>query len=271
VNFAESRNRKGSADLSARELYLDLLIKTLANLIYEDPSINPGNFGPFQPELRWEGRDWPAVAHTMIGVRRLENVRELAQRVVDDGIPGDFIETGVWRGGCCILMRGILAANAITDRKVYAVDSFEGLPPPKPEQFPQDKDLNLHLYKELAVSLDEVKANFARYGLLDDQVVFVKGLFQDTLPSLDAGPFSMIRLDGDLYESTYIALDALYPKLSPGGVIILDDVNMLPPCRQAVMDYRSRMRITTVMHEVDWSASWWQKPFSASPMYERQF
>jgi len=244
----------------ARNLYLDLLIKTLTNTIYGDPSINPANTGPFQLKLRLEGRDWPAVAHTMIGVRRLENVRELAQQVIDEGIPGDLVEAGVWRGGCCILMRGILAANAIKDRKVYAIDSFKGLPPPKTDLFPQDKGLNLHLYTELAVSLEQVQANFARYGLLDEQVVFVKGLFQDTLPSLDAGPFALIRLDGDLYESTYVALEALYPKLSPGGVIILDDFNCIPACRQAVMDYRSRMGITAAIHEVDWTATWWQKP-----------
>jgi hypothetical protein len=231
----------------------------LANTIYEDASTNPENAGPFNAELRARGGDWPAVAHTMIGLQRLENVRELVQRVIDEGIPGDFIETGVWRGGCCILIRGILKANAITDRKVYVVDSFEGLPPPQPDEFPQDEGWNLHLYPELAVNIEQVKANFARYELLDDQVVFVKGFFRDTLPSLDAGPFALVRLDGDLYESTYLALEALYPKLSPGGFIILDDVNFLPPCQQAVMDYRSRMGITAHMHEVDWSASWWQK------------
>ena len=246
-----------------RDLYLELLIKVLANTIYEDPSTNPENTGPFQSELRLEGRDWPAVAHTMIGVRRLENVRELAQRVIDESIPGDFVEAGVWRGGCCILMRGILAANAIKDRKVYAVDSFDGLPPPNTDLFPQDEGLNLHLYPELAVSLEQVKANFARYGLLDEQVMFVKGLFQDTLPSLDAGPFALIRLDGDLYESTYVALEALYPKLSPSGFVILDDVNFIPACQQAVMDFRARMGITAVMHDVDWCAGWWQKPFAA--------
>ena len=246
-----------------RDLYLELLIKVLANTIYEDPSTNPENTGPFQSELRLEGRDWPAVAHTMIGVRRLENVRELAQRVIDESIPGDFVEAGVWRGGCCILMRGILAANAIKDRKVYAVDSFDGLPPPNTDLFPQDEGLNLHLYPELAVSLEQVKANFARYGLLDEQVMFVKGLFQDTLPSLDAGPFALIRLDGDLYESTYVALEALYPKLSPSGFVILDDVNFIPACRQAVMDFRARMGITAVMHDVDWCAGWWQKPLAA--------
>jgi O-methyltransferase/8-demethyl-8-(2,3-dimethoxy-alpha-L-rhamnosyl)tetracenomycin-C 4'-O-methyltransferase len=251
-------------DTSAPELYLDLLIKILSNTIYGDYSIHPRNTGPFQPELRSEGRDWPAVAHTMIGVRRLENVRELAQRAIDEEIPGDFIETGVWRGGCCILMRGVLAANLINDRKVYAADSFAGLPPPNAQDFPPDEGWNFHLYNELSVSLDEVKDNFVRYGLLDDQVVFVKGFFSDTLPSLNAGPFCLMRLDGDYYESTYVALEALYPKLSPGGFVILDDVNFIPPCRQAVMDYRSRMGITAVMHDIDWNAGWWQKPHASS-------
>src|SRR5688572_12398514 len=153
-------------DIPARQLYLDLLIKILANTIYEDPSTNPLNTGPFNPELRARGGDWPAIAHTMVGLRRLENVRELAQRIIDEGIPGDFIETGVWRGGCCILMRGILKANLITDRKVFVVDSFEGLPPPRPSEFPPDEGWNLHHYPELAVPVEEVKANFARYGLL---------------------------------------------------------------------------------------------------------
>jgi O-methyltransferase len=111
----------------------------------------------------------------------------------------------------------------------------------------------------LAVSLADVKGNFDRYGLLDEQVVFVEGWFSDTLPALKAGPFALIRLDGDLYESTYVALDALYPKLSPGGFVIIDDVNFLPPCRQAVMDYRSRVGITAPMQEIDWSAGWWRK------------
>src|SRR5712664_2643803 len=134
-------------------------------------------------------------------------------------------------------MRGILAANAIKDRKVYAIDSLEGLPPPKPDLIPRDEGLNLHLYAELAVSLEQVQANFAQYGLLDEQVIFVKGLFQDTLPSLDAGPFALIRLDGDLYESTYVCLEALYPRLSPGGFVIIDDYKFLESVRSAVSDY----------------------------------
>ncbi len=245
---------------SARDLYLDLLIKVLTNMIYGDPSTNPVNTGPFQPELRSEGQDWPMVAHTMIGIRRLENVRQLAQRTIDEGIPGDFIEAGVWRGGCCILMRGILAANSVKDRKVYVADSFAGLPPPNPDQWPHDDGWNLHVYKELAVTLETVKENFARYALLDEQVAFVKGLFKDTLPSLDAGSLALIRLDGDLYESTYVSLEALYPKLSPRGFVIIDDFNFLPPCQKAVLDYRAKMNIDAAIHDVDWNAAWWQKP-----------
>lgn len=259
----ESGNGKVNVRASPRELYLDLLIKTLTNLIYGDSSIHPSNTGPFQPELRSEGRDWPAVAHTMVGVRRLENLRELAQRVIDEAIPGDFIETGVWRGGCCILLRGVLAANAITDRRVYVADSFAGLPPPKPLAFPQDEGLNLHLQPELAVPLEQVKDNFDRYGLLDDRVVFLKGLFQDTLTSLDVGPLALLRLDGDLYESTYVALKALYPSVSPGGFVIIDDYAM-PSCRAAVSDYLSLMGIEVPMHEIDWTGVWWRKPRSRS-------
>src|SRR5437660_4289925 len=239
-----------SAKGSPPDLYLDLLIKVLANTIYRDPSMHPESIGSFQPELRSEGRDWPKVAHSMAGLRRLENVQELAQRVIDEEIPGDFIETGVWRGGCCILMRAVLAANAVTSRKVYVVDSFDGLPPPKPHQFSHDGGLNLHLYPELAISLEQVKDNFLRYGLLDEQIVFVKGLFQDTLPSLEAGPFGLIRLDGDLYESTYVALEALYPKLSPGGFVIIDDYGGVPACQAAVLDYRTRMGIESPIHTI---------------------
>jgi O-methyltransferase len=200
---------------TVRDLYLDLLVKILLNTIYEDPAINPRNrplaVEPFNSETRAIGRDWPTQAHTMVGRARLENLRKLSQQVINDGIAGDFIETGVWRGGCCILMRGVLAANQTCDRKVYVADSFAGLPAPNEMLYPADTGLDLSGIKELAVSLETVKGNFARYGLLDGQVVFVKGLFSDTLPSLLAGPFALMRLDGDLYESTYIALESLYP------------------------------------------------------------
>lgn len=241
-----------------RDRYLDLLVKCLSNLIYGPPPADPWRDGLFGRNAT-PGRDRHSPAHSMVGILRLGNVRELAQRALDLAVPGDFIETGVWRGGCCILMRGVLAANLNKDRKVYVADSFAGLPPPKTDIFPQDAGDRHHTISELAVSVDEVKSNFERYGLLDDQVVFVKGFFDATLPTLDAGPFALIRLDGDMYESTYIALENLYPKLSPGGFIIVDDYGAIPKCRVAVTDYRTRFGIEDALHQVDWTAVYWQK------------
>lgn len=249
---------RNSAIEALRRRYLDLLLKSVSNLIYGSPPPDPWNDGLFRRDAP-PGRNRQSPAHTMVGVLRLENVCDLAQRAIDENVPGDFIETGVWRGGCCILMRGILSANAIRDRKIYVADSFSGLPPPDIERFPHDAGFDLSKELDLTVSIDEVKSNFARYGLLDDQVVFVEGYFRDTLPKLDAQTFALIRLDGDMYESTYIALEMLYPKLSTGGYVIIDDYGAVPQCRQAVTDYRIRMKIVDELQQADWTAVWWRK------------
>jgi len=234
-----------------------LLVKTLTNTIYGDPSIRPKQTG-YDPKRRETGSDWPSVAHTMVGVVRLTNLKQLTQRTIDEQIPGDYIETGVWRGGSCILMRAVLEANQIRDRKVYVADSFAGLPPPKPDQYPMDAGDIFHTYRQLAIPIEQVRSNFASYGLLDDQVVFVPGFFQDTLPSLDAGPFALIRLDGDMYESTIVALNSLYPKLSPGGFVIIDDYD-IRGCRAAVDDFRRDHGITSATKFIDGAGIWWRK------------
>lgn len=241
--------------MNSREMYVDLLIKTLANTVYSDPPCERPDQS-FDAGMRDEGKDWPSVAHTMVGIRRLENLRDLTQRVLDDNVPGDLIETGVWRGGCCILMRGILAANGDTGRRVYVADSFQGLPPPK---VAQDEGDILYTFTQLAVSQEQVRSNFERYGLLDDRVVFVPGFFQDTLKHLDVSKFSLLRLDGDMYESTYTALENLYFKLSVGGFIIIDDYGAIPSCALAVSDFRAKHGINDPIHEVDWTGVWWQK------------
>jgi O-methyltransferase len=196
---------------------------------------------------------------TMIGERRLDNIDDCVRDVIDNGVEGDLIETGVWRGGSTILMRGILRAYGITDRTVYVADSFEGLPPPDTERYPADAGLDLHVFPELAVSLEDVRANFARFGLLDEQVVFVKGWFRDSLPALRDHRWAVVRLDGDLYESTMDALENLYPGLSPGGWLIVDDYYDIDACAQAVIDYRQRNGIRDPIRKVDWSAVCWKK------------
>ena len=218
----------------------------------------------YSPGLRAEGQDWPADAETMIGLKRLENIQECVTDVIERGVPGDLIETGVWRGGACIFMRAILRAYGETERTLWVADSFEGVPKPDPDKYPADaaeeREAAFYKFDQLAVSLERVRDNFARYGLLDGQVRFLKGWFRDTLPTIPATQkFAVIRLDGDLYESTWDALTNLYPKLSPGGYCLIDDYGGIPACRNAVEDYRSREGVREPIHSVDRTGVFWQK------------
>lgn len=194
----------------------------------------------------------------MIGTARLRNVRTLVQQVLEDEIPGDLLEAGVWRGGACIYMRGILLAHGDTTRKVWAADSFRGLPMPEPGLYPADTADQHHEYEELQVSAEQVRQNFEAYGLLDDQVELLEGWFKDTLPTAPIEKLSILRLDGDMYSSTMETLEALYNKVSPGGYIIVDDY-ILKPCRQAITDFRGRLEIVDPIEEVDGAAVYWRK------------
>jgi O-methyltransferase len=213
----------------------------------------------FDGQVRADGADWPAEAETMIGTKRLNNLDECVRKVLEAGVPGDLIETGVWRGGSVILMRAILKAYGDVSRTVWVADSFEGVPPPD-RRYSQDQGSTLHEYSDvLGVSMEQVQENFRRYGLLDGQVRFLKGWFSETLPTAPIEKLAIARLDGDLYSSTMDALEALYPKLSPGGFLIVDDYGAVPGCKQAIDDYRSSKGITEPVQTVDWSGVFWRK------------
>jgi len=247
-------------EAGCRALYLDLVKRALANTIYRDPHRDAqGRVSEHADALREAGSDWPVVAHTMIGIKRLYNLQQCVQTAIEDGVPGDLIETGVWRGGATVLMRAVLAAYGDRSRTVWVADSFEGLPPPDAERFPADRNDRHHELDYLRVSEDQVRETFRRYGLLDGQVKFLKGWFRDTLPSAPMARLAVLRLDGDMYESTMEALEALYPKLSPGGFAIVDDYGAIPACRQATDDYRRRHGIAEPLREIDWTGVFWRK------------
>jgi len=207
-----------------------------------------------------DGLQWPILAHTMIGKKRLRNLRNCLTTALRDGVPGDFIETGVWRGGACILARAVFLALNGGDRKVFVADSFAGLPPPEQGRFARPVDVGDRHHQQdfLRVSQEEVIENFRKYDLFDDNVVFLKGWFKDTLPAGPFGQFAVIRLDGDMYSSTMDAMQALYPRLSPGGFCIIDDY-ALKGCREAVDDYRKEHGIIEPLENVDWSGVFWRK------------
>ncbi len=229
-----------------------------------DKLIKPRNMAvckevKFIREQRMNGLDWPVNADSMIGMKRMNNIEFCVKEVIKNNVPGDLIETGVWRGGATILMRGILYAMNDTTRTVFVADSFEGLPKPD-DKYEADKGDIHYVYKELAVSQEEVQYNFEKYGLLDGQVKFLKGWFKDTLPTAPIQQLAVARLDGDMYESTMDAFVSLYPKLSVGGYLIIDDWGAVEGCRKAVLEYREKHNITEPIIEVgDGQGVFWKR------------
>jgi hypothetical protein len=258
----------------AIQLYISLLKKCVSNSIYDDDldlmrgkaALDPqtGKYRvveatPADPAIKAGGGIWPSRAHTMIGAARLDNLHWCVEQVLREHVPGDLIEAGVWRGGAAILMRGILKAHGVADRIVWAADSFEGLPPPDPDRYPRESPMEFHKYGDLAVPMKQVRDNFARYGLLDEQVRFLKGWFRDTLPAAPIRELAVMRLDGDMYESTIDGLTNLYPKLSPGGFAIIDDYNAVEACNAAVDEYRASNGINEELVSIARAGAWWRK------------
>ena len=282
-----------NTDVSAdelRALYLELVKRSLTGALAEDNDtilggarVSPdaplvkkaghavgrlaGRFGlelaykrPYDAKQREQGQDWPSRAESMIGLKRMDNIQECLATIVADDVPGDLIETGVWRGGACIFMRANLKAWGDTTRTVWVADSFEGLPPPNATKYAADAGDKLHQYSGLAVGVNQVRHNFERYGLLDDQVEFLVGWFKDTLPTAPIEKLALARLDGDMYESTIQAIEALYPKLSPGGFLIIDDFGShASQAGQAIHDYRKEHGITEPIVPVDEFGAYWRK------------
>lgn len=224
-------------------------------------------YGPLQKLLSTRGLALTAPVppsdegETMIGRERLDHLQCCVEAVLRDDVPGDLIETGVWRGGATILMRAVLAARGDNTRIVWAADSFEGFPAPGHRlTVDRAEDFTAGMGEEtFRVGLAEVQRNFARYDLLDDQVRFLPGWFSDTLARAPIEQLAVLRLDGDLYASTRDALEALYPKLAPGGFVIVDDFGTYGACRAAVDEYRAELGITEPMQWIDSDAVFWRR------------
>ena len=228
------------------ELYLNLLKNVLTDQITH-PS-----------DARIEGTDWPEFGFTMVGLKRLENIQACATEVIKHNIEGDFLEAGVWKGGASLFVRAILASYGVRDKTVWLADSFKGLPPPKAE-YAADKDDTHYQYEQLAISLEQVKRNFQTFGLLDEQVKFIEGWFHETLYTAPVKKISLLRLDGDMYESTYVSLEALYHKVSIGGFVIIDDYGYIDSCKQAVHDFLDKHSLHPTIQKIDWTGVFWKK------------
>lgn len=269
-----------------RDRYLSLLKRALGNMLYPELELQIGHLEQgagglsgvelhrFQRDIaERQSEDFAGVmagklqgtgplrfAHTMIGLFRLSNIERCAEQVIAEGIPGDFLEAGVCRGGAAIFMRGLQVAHGAGERKTFVVDSFEGVPP---SDLVRDAQYGLHLeearFPWLACSEQNVRDHFSRYDLLDSNVEFVKGWLADSLPRAAIGPLALLRIDVDLYSSTLECLDLLYDKVVEGGFVIVDDYGYLKCCRDAVDEFRARRGVSEPMQWVDGSGIYWRK------------
>jgi len=270
---------------SVESLYLDLLKKSLTRYLFpekyrpvagERGSVRGFLYEPVRrvlasrryqlvraqrvdAEARFEGRDWPGEAETMIGMRRLDHLQKCIEDILEREVPGDLVEAGVWRGGASIFMRAVLAAFGDTSMRVWVADSFQGLPRPDPEKYPADTGDRHWTAPGLAIPLETVQANFAKYGLLDERVIFLPGWFSETLPSAEIGEIALLRCDGDMYSSTTDILDSLYSRVAPGGYVIVDDYWEVEGCRMAVDDFRRDNRLDEPLERVGPSIAWRRK------------
>ena len=202
-----------------------------------------------------DGSYYHSEAESMIGIAGLNNVQNCVTDCLRRGVPGDLLEAGVWRGGTTILMRAVLRAHGDIDRKVWVADSFEGCPKPR---VPSERTDRHWFNNFLCVPFEQVRANFERYGLLDDRVVFLPGWFAETLPNAPIHKLAVLRVDADMYSSTLDVLNALYGKVSKDGYVIVDDYFTIEACRRAVDEFRGARNITTKIHNVDDCRAFWQ-------------
>jgi O-methyltransferase len=253
----------GAEAAAIRTAYLDLLKLCLCDLAgassvsvgaLPDGTVMARELRGDELRLRSAGMDWPLQGLTMVGLGRLDDLQACVETVVADGIEGDLIEAGAWRGGASILMRATLDSLG-DERTLWVADSFDGF---AAADDARADGIDLSAFDFLAVPLAEVRASFARLGL-DKGVRFVPGYFEQTLAGLAAERWAVVRLDADTYEATKHALAALYPRLALGGYLIVDDYGSFEGCRRAVDEFRSEHGIGELLEHVDSTCSRWRR------------
>ncbi len=201
--------------------------------------------------------------YTMTSTERLYAVYQSVDYILKNNIPGDFVECGVWKGGCAMMMAHALKKYNCYDRKIYLYDTFEGMTEPGEKDIsyakhPAHKKYNESLHQESGTNwcrseLDEVLHNLQRTGYPIENFICVKGKVEDTIPGDMPEKIALLRLDTDWYESTLHELQYLYPRLSEKGVLIIDDYGHWLGCREAVDEYFKANDIKMLLTRTDYT------------------
>lgn len=201
--------------------------------------------------------------YTQTGPERIVALARSVEYVVGNGIPGAVVECGVWRGGSMMAAAKTLLRLGVQDRELYLFDTFEGMPPPMARDVSHWGEPASEAYARFrgggaggifeanAVPLEEVKAAVLGVGYDPSRIHFIRGKVEDTLPAASPGPIALLRLDTDWYESTKHEMEHLFPLLSRGGVLILDDYGEWQGARTAVDEYIARNAVKILLNRID--------------------
>lgn len=237
-----------------------------------------GKFGVKLVSMKHHGKPTPDMGpkfaslykqcspYTLIHVERMYSLYKAVQYIVNKGIPGDFVECGVWKGGASMLMAKTLVSMGVTDRKIYMYDTYAGMTKPTEEDKSvlsgtepveeiwkrnQQGDHNNWCYGPL----EGVKEVMASTGYPMEKLIFVKGPVEETIPTTLPSKIALLRLDTDWYSSTKHEMEHLFPLLMDGGVLILDDYGYWSGARQAADEYLKKHGITLFLHRDDYSGA----------------
>jgi O-methyltransferase len=201
--------------------------------------------------------------YTATSIERMYGLFMAIKFVIDANIPGDFVECGVWKGGSAMLMAQTLLNMQETARKIYLYDTFAGMTKPTEKDTliangsPASKTwkkMQKDSYNAWAFSpIEEVKSNMLMTNYPQDNIVYVKGKVEDTIPAAIPDNIALLRLDTDWYESTYHELKHLFPLLAHGGVLIIDDYGHFAGAKEAVDTYFKENRIAMLLNRIDYT------------------
>lgn len=210
--------------------------------------------------------DWEIInyvrPYTMTSVERLKSLSDAVNYIVQNGIIGDFVECGTWKGGSVMCMQKKLMHLNHYDRNFWVFDTYEGMP--EPDDI--DKNFNKTAAQQLMDTEDKEKSltwaysnyeettgNILSTGYPSEKIKFIKGLVEDTIPQTQIDSIALLRLDTDWYSSTKLELEHLYPKLVKGGILIIDDYGHWEGCKKAVDEYFGDNRIPVFMSRIDYT------------------
>lgn len=199
--------------------------------------------------------------YTMTSPERLYVLYQAVSYVIQNNIPGDFVECGVWKGGSSMMIAQVLKGLGVTDRTLWLYDTYEGMSEPGEEdrdfsgqtaadQLQQADKGNSHSVWCYS-SFEEVQANMAQTGYPAEKIRFIKGKVEDTIPGAIPEQVALLRLDTDWYASTLHELVYLYPLLQQRGVLIIDDFGHWEGAKKAVLDYFKQNNLYPLISRID--------------------